>query len=99
MGGAKDALAVWDALKPKIRQLIREEMRSAVRKKKMNIASVDTARQTVTVYEGANTGHTITIPYRAWSGIENLSAGQSVIVEWIYDDISTAVAATPGKGY
>lgn len=97
--GSKGALAVWEALKPKIRQLIHEETKSAVRSKKMNISSIDTTAQTVTVYEAANPDTTITVPYRAGNGIESLTAGQSVLVEWTYEDISTAVAAYPGRGY
>lgn len=93
------ALALWDALKPKLRQMIREETRSAVRKKKMEILSINPSAQTVTVYEAANPGVTITIPYRKESGIGGMTAGQSVMVEWTYDDLSTAVAATPGQGW
>lgn len=92
-------LALWDALVPKLRQIIREETRSAVRAKKMNIQSIDTTAQTVTVYEGANPGVTITVPYRKESGVGSLSAGQSVIIEWDYDDLSTATASTPGQGW
>jgi len=95
----KEALALWDALRPKVEQLIREKTRSTVRKKKMNLSAIDTTAQTVTVYEASNPTSTITIPYRAWTGIESLTPGQSVIVEWIFDDLSTAVAVTPGRGY
>ena len=99
MTDGSEVLALWDALTPKLRQMIREETRSAVRKKKMNILSLDTANQTVTVYEAANPGVTITIPYRKESGIAGMSPGQTVMVEWTYDDLSTAVAATPGQGW
>lgn len=99
MNDPKGALAVWNALAGKVRQLIRDQTKSAVRKKKMNIAAISTANQTVTVYEASDPTKTITVPYRAGQGIEALSAGQSVIVEWIYDDLSTAVAATPGQGW
>lgn len=99
MTDGSEVLALWDALTPKLRQMIREETRSAVRKKKMNILSLDTANQTVTVYEAANPGVTITIPYRKESGIGGMETGQSVMVEWTYDDMSTAVAATPGQGW
>lgn len=99
MTDTKGALGVFEALSKKIKPLIRELTRSAVRRKKMNIASIDTAAQTVTVYEAANPTDTITIPYRAESGVGQMAAGQSVQVEWIYDDLSTAVAAAPGKGW
>lgn len=99
MADTKSALKVFEALSKKIKPLIRELTRSAVRRKKMNIASIDTAAQTVTVYEAANPTDTITIPYRAESGVGQMAAGQSVQVEWIYDDLSTAVAAAPGKGW
>lgn len=96
---ASSALAVWNALKPKIRQLIRDETRSAVRKKKMTIQSIDTANQSVTVYEAANPNVTLTLQYRKESGVGAMSAGQSVTVEWIYDDLSTAVVSGPGQGW
>lgn len=92
-------LALWDALTPKLRQMIREETRSAVRKKKMDIVSISTASQTVTVCEAANPTVTITIPYRKESGVGSMTAGQSVQVEWTYDDLSTAVASGPGSGW
>lgn len=99
MSSSSEALAVFEAMRGKMRQLIRQETKSAVRKKKMTISAIDTAAQTVTVYEASDQANTITIPYRAGQGIESLTAGQSVQVEWTYDDLSTAVAATPGQGY
>lgn len=96
---ANSALAVWNALIPKIRQLIKDETRSAVRKKKMTIQSINTANQTATVYEAANPGVTLTLPYRKESGAGAMSAGQSVTVEWTYDDMSTAVISGPGQGW
>lgn len=99
MTNATNALALWESLKPKMRQLIREETRSAVRKKKMNIAGIDTAAQTVTVYEAAAPSVMITLPYSLGVGIEDLSPGQSVMVEWTYDDFSTAVVCMPGRNY
>lgn len=96
---AKDALAVWDALKPKIEQLIDEKTHSAVRRKKMNITSINTTNRTVTVYEGVNSSRNITVPYRPGSGVDQLDTGNSVLVEWISDDISTAVAVAQGQGW
>lgn len=99
MADAKGAIAVFDGLRSKIKQLIKDVTRSAVRRKKMTIQSINTTNQTVTVYEAANPSTTITVPYRCESGISQLSVGQSVQVEWIYDDLSTAVAVCPGKGW
>ena len=99
MSDADGALAFWDAIVPKLRQLIREETRSAVRKKKMNIASIDEDNQTITVYETANPSVTLTLPYTAGHGIEDLAAGQSVMVEWTFDDFSTSVVSMPGKNW
>ena len=99
MANANGALALWDALVPKLRQLIREETRSVVRKKKMNIAYIDKEAQTVDVYEASNPADVFTVPYTNGMGIEDLSAGDSVMVEWISDDFSTAVAAMPGRNY
>lgn len=96
---ANSALAVWNALRPKIMQLIKAETKSAVRKKKMTILSIDTANQTVTVYEAANPSVTLTLHYRKESGVGAMSAGQSVTVEWTYDDMSTAVVSGPGQGW
>lgn len=96
---ANSALAVWNALKPKIRQLIKDETRSAVRKKKMTILSINTANQSVTVYEAANPNVTLTLQYRKESGVGSMSAGQGVMVEWTYDDLSTAVVSGPGQGW
>lgn len=96
---ANSALAVWNALKPKIRQLIQEEARSAVRRKKMTILSINTANQSVTVYEAANPNVTLTLQYRKESGVGAMSAGQGVMVEWTYDDLSTAVVSGPGQGW
>lgn len=96
---ANSALAVWNALKPKIRQLIQDEARSAVRRKKMTILSIDTANQSVTVYEAANPNVTLTLQYRKESGVGSMSAGQGVMVEWTYDDLSTAVVSGPGQGW
>lgn len=96
---ANSALAVWNALKPKIRQLIQEEARSAVRRKKMTILSINTANQSVTVYEAANPNVTLTLQYRKESGVGSMSAGQGVMVEWTYDDLSTAVVSGPGQGW
>lgn len=92
-------LALWDALKPKLRQMIRDETRSAVRKKKMDIVSISAGNQTMTVREAANPDVTLTLHYRKESGAESLIAGQSVQVEWIYDDLSTAVISGPGQGW
>lgn len=97
--GAQDALAVWDALKPKIEQLIAEKTKSVVRRKKMNLNSVNTTTQTVNVYEGVNSSNNITIPYIPGTGIDQLVSGESVIVEWRSDDISTAVAVSQGRGW
>jgi hypothetical protein len=99
MGNANDALAVWDALAPKLRQLIREETRTCVRKKRMNLAAINTAAQTVTVYEPSNPVVTITVPYTSGIGIEDLSPGQAVMVEWTGNDFATAVAAMPGRNF
>lgn len=96
---ANSALAVWNALKPKIRQLIQDEARSAVRRKKMTILSINTSNQSVTVYEAANPNVTLTLQYRKESGVGSMSAGQGVMVEWTYDDLSTAVVSGPGQGW
>lgn len=99
MGKAKDALNLWDALVPKVTQLVDSKTRSAVRKKKMNIASVDTQTQTAAVYEAATPDTIIMLPYRLGTGVEYMTAGQSVLVEWVYGDFSTAVIVSPGSGY
>ena len=99
MSDGSEALAVWDALRPKIEQLIDEKTRSAVRKKKMNLTSINTTNRTVTVYDGINASQSITVPYRAGSGVDKLVSGNSVLVEWIGDDISTAVAVAQGRGW
>lgn len=96
---AKEALSVWNALKPKIEQLIAEKTQTAVRQKKMNIAQIDTAHQTIKVYDGVNISRSITIPYVPGAGIDLLSDGNSVLVEWRDNDISTAVAVAPGQGW
>lgn len=99
MTDARDALSVWDALKPKIEQLIADKTQTAVRQKKMNLTRIDTSAQTVTVYDGINSSRNITIPYVPGVGIEALSSGYSVLVQWRDNDISTAVAVSPGQGY
>lgn len=99
MTDARDALSVWDALKPKIEQLIADKTQTAVRQKKMNITRIDTSAKTVTVYDGINSSRSITIPYVPGVGIDLLSSGYSVLVEWRDNDISTAVAVAPGQGW
>lgn len=99
MDKTNSVLSIWASLGTKVKQMVKELTKPAVRRKKMNLLSIDTTNQTVTVYESSNPNVTITIPYRAESGISQMSVGQSVQVEWIYDDLSTAVAVCPGKGW
>ena len=99
MGDTSSVLSIWSSLSTKIKQFVGDMTKSAVRKKKMNIYSIDTVNQTVTVYESSNPTVLITVPYRVESAISRMSAGQSVMVEWTYDDFSTAVAVAPGKGW
>lgn len=99
MGDTSSVLSIWSSLSTKIKQFVGDLTKSAVRKKKMNIYSIDTLNQTVTVYESSNPTVLITVPYRVESAISRMSAGQSVMVEWTYDDFSTAVAVAPGKGW
>lgn len=99
MNDAKDALAVWDALKPKVEQLIAEKTHTALRQKKMNVSAVYTDSQTVKVYDGINSAQSIIIPYIPGAGIDQLASGNSVLVQWRDNDISTAVAVAQGQGW
>lgn len=91
---ANEALKNWKSLLPMLRPLIKNETKNAVRRKKMNVATAPNGT-TIGVTDPADTT-VINIPYQP--ACANVSVGQSVWVEWLYDNFSTAIAVTPGDG-
>jgi len=91
---ANEALKNWKSLLPMLRPLIKSETKNAVRRKKMNVATAPNGT-TIGVTDPADTT-VINIPYQP--ACANVSVGQSVWVEWLYDNFSTAIAVTPGDG-
>ena len=91
---ANEALKNWKSLLPMLRPLIKNETKNAVRRKKMNVATAPNGA-TIGVTDPVDTT-VINIPYQP--ACSNVSVGQSVWVEWLYDNFSTAIAVTPGDG-
>ncbi len=91
---ANEALKNWKSLLPMLRPLIKNETKNAVRRKKMNVATAPNGT-TIGVTDPADTT-VINIPYQP--ACANVTVGQSVWVEWLYDNFSTAIAVTPGDG-
>lgn len=91
---ANEALKNWKSLLPMLKPLIKSETKNAVRRKKMNVATAPNGT-TIGVSDPADTT-VINIPYQP--ACANVSVGQSVWVEWLYDNFSTAIAVTPGDG-
>lgn len=94
MNEANEALKNWQSLLPALEPLIDQRTKSAVRRKKMDVATAPNGTSIGVQDPGDTT--VINIPYQpACTGV---SAGQSVWVEWLYDNFSTAIAVTPGNG-
>lgn len=91
---ANEALKNWQSLVPALGPFVREETKSAVRRKKMDVATKPNGTKIGVKDPGDTT--VISIPYQP--ACANVSVGQSVWVEWLYDNFSTAIAVTPGNG-
>lgn len=89
----EEALKIWKELKPMIQNLIKEETKSCVRRRKMTVTTAYNA-QTGLIGVTEAYGQEIMVP--ASAAVQSLTVGQSVWVESMYG-ASNSVAMFPGK--
>lgn len=92
MTDQSEASAIWSALEPKLRTMIKEMTDSCVRRKKMVVTKAPNG-STIGVQEAY--GNTIFIPYL--STLSGVAVGQSVWVDYSYS-LANAVAVLRGSG-
>lgn len=91
---ANEALKNWKSLLPMLKPFVRSETKTAVRRKKMNVTTAPNGAVIGVTDPVDNTE--ISIPYQP--ACATVLVGQSVWVEWLYDNFSTAIAVAPGSG-
>ena len=77
-----------------MKPFVRSETKTAVRRKKMNVTTAPNGTVIGVTDPVDNTE--ISIPYQP--ACATVLVGQSVWVEWLYDNFSTAIAVAPGNG-
>lgn len=93
MNKTNEALAIWEALRPMVRQEIASHTKSCVRAKKMMVTVPPDGTQ-IGVAEPF--GDTIYVPYS--SALSGAVAGDAVWVWWFFDNASTMIAMSTGAG-
>lgn len=94
MNNTKEALEIWSALKPMIVKTIDERTKSCIRSKKMRVITAPNG-STIGVREPFDTV-TYNIPYS--SSLTGAVVGDTVWVQWYYDNASTMIAMSFGDG-
>lgn len=94
MNETKEALQIWSALKPMITKTIDERTKSCVRSKKMMVVTAPNG-STIGVKEPFDTV-SFNIPYS--SSISSATVGDTVWVQWYFDNASTMIAMSFGDG-
>lgn len=89
----REAQKIWNALRVMVDQEIDKRTASCVRSRKMTVMSAPNGH-TVGVSEPF--GQTINIPYS--SALANVKVGDTVWVDWKFDNASTMVAMSTGDG-
>lgn len=93
MNKTNEALAVWNALSPMIKQEIKKQTASCVRAKKARV-TVPPDGTKMGVAEPF--GETFFVPYS--STLANAQKGDAVWVWWFYGNASTMIALSTGTG-
>lgn len=96
MAGTEEALKIWGALLPAVRAEIREQTRTCIRARKMNVTTAPDAESGKIGVTEAFGATEIMIPYV--STLSSVTVGTSVWVYWFYGDASTMVAMQKGGG-
>lgn len=94
MDDTNEALKIWSALKPMIDAEIAEKTTSCVRSKKMNVVSAPSGT-TIGVCEPFDT-KIYHIPYS--SAVSGAKVGDTVWVQWYFNNASTMIAMSFGGG-
>lgn len=89
----REAQKIWNALRVMVDQEIDQRTASCVRSRKMTVMSAPNG-STVGVAEPF--GQTVNIPYS--SALANVKVGDTVWVDWKFDNASTMVAMATGDG-
>ena len=94
MSDTNEALKIWSSLQPMIDRRIAEKTKSCIRSKKMIVVKAPNG-STIGVRDPMDTA-VINIPYS--SGLTYAKVGDSVWVQWYYDNASTMIAMYYGGG-
>ena len=94
MSDTNEALKIWSSLQPMIDRRIAEKTKSCIRSKKMIVVTAPNG-STIGVRDPMDTA-VINIPYS--SGLTYAKVGDSVWVQWYYDNASTMIAMYYGGG-
>ena len=89
----REAQKIWNALRVMVDQEIDKRTASCVRSRKMTVMS---APNGFTIGVAEPFGQTVNIPYS--SALANVKVGDSVWVDWKFDNASTMVAMATGDG-